>query len=403
MKKKILIADKLPPEVVYQLEGLGCSVVVKSDLDEGGLIQAMTQEDPAILIVRSTKVSKNVIEAGKTLSLIVRAGAGYNTIDVDAASERSIYVSNCPGKNAVAVAELAMGLLISADRRIPDNTADLRRGVWNKKEYSKAEGLYGKTLAIIGVGNIGSEVIHRAKAFGMKIVAYSRSLTPEKAEEMEIGYAASPQEAAAKADAVSVHLALNGETKGLLGKEFFNAMKNGAIFVNTARAEVVDEEALAEAVTAKKLKVALDVFSSEPGSTGTFENPLVSLPGVYGTHHIGASTEQAQAAVADETVRIVREYLGTGHVPNCVNVMEKTPARYLLSVRHRDRVGVLADILRIIRDNGINVQRMENIIFSGANGACANIQIEDALSPSQLKTLADSSKDIFEATITEIE
>jgi len=403
MKRKILIADKLPGSVVQQLEELGCTVANKLGLAEADLVQAIKDEDPSIIIVRSTKVTKEMIGAARQLALIVRAGAGYNTIDVEAASAKSIYVTNCPGKNAIAVAELAMGLILSVDRRIPDNVADFRRGAWNKKEYSKADGVFGKTLAVIGLGNIGSEVIVRAKAFGLKVIAWSRSLTPEKAAALEIGYAATLEEAAAKADIVSVHLAMNAETKGLLGPAFFKALKQDAVFINTSRAEVVDEKALVEAIAAKNIKAGLDVFAGEPAAAqGAFESPVTALAAVYGTHHIGASTEQAQAAVADETVRIIKEYLGTGRVPNCVNVMEKTPARYLVSVRHRDAVGVLADILRVIRDNGINVQRMENIIFSGASGACANIEIDAALSADQLQALADSSKNIFETTMTEI-
>jgi D-3-phosphoglycerate dehydrogenase len=403
MKGTIFIADKLPEAVVARLTAFGCKAVTKTGLDEAGLIQAMQEANPSILIVRSTKVTKPMIAAAKNLSLIVRAGAGYNTIDVEAASERSIYVTNTPGKNAIAVAELAMGLILSLDRNIPDNVADLRKGQWDKNRYSKAEGLFGKKLAVIGTGNIGQELIRRAKAFGVSVVAWSRSLDGEKAAAMGAAYAPSPEAAAAGADIVSVHLALTSDTKNLLGSKFFAAMKDGALFINTARAEVVDEIALLEAVAAKKLRVGTDVFSNEPSKSGPFEHPLASHPSVYGTHHIGASTEQAQAAVADETVRIIGEYVNNGRVLNCVNVMEKTPAKYLLSVRHKDAVGVLAGILRVIRDNNINVQRMENIIFSGASGACANIQIDDPLSADQLKALIASSAHIFEATQTEIE
>jgi D-3-phosphoglycerate dehydrogenase len=343
-----------------------------------------------------------MIESAGDLSLIIRSGAGYNTIDVAAASERSIYVSNCPGKNAIAVAELAMGLILSLDRRIPDNVADLRQGSWNKKEYSKAKGLFGRTLAVIGTGNIGKELIQRAKAFGLHVIAYSRSLTPEGAEALGVTYAPSLIDAVRHADIVSLHLALAPELKGIINAEVLGAMKEGALFINTSRAELVDEGALIDAIKTKKLKVATDVYPKEPEQSGPFQTPLAAFPQVYGTHHIGASTDQAQNAVAEETVRIVREYLQHGIVPNCVNVMEKTPAHYLLSVRHKDKVGVLANILRVIRDNNINVQRMENIIFAGAQGACANIQIEKPLSQVQLDELVRSSEDIYEATITEI-
>ncbi len=404
MKRTILIADKLPESAVRRLESLGRPVINKPELADETLLQVIKDDNPSIIIVRSTRVTKEMIEAAKDLSLIVRAGAGFNTIDVDAASAKSIYVANCPGKNAVAVAELAMGLIMSIDRRIPDNVMELRNGIWNKKEYSKADGIYGKTLAVIGTGRIGREVITRARAFGMRIIAWSRSLTLEKAAFMGIGYRETPEAAAADADIVSVHLALTPDTRKCIGKAFFEAMKEGSVFINTSRAEIVDEDALIKALDTKKIKAGLDVFEGEPSAKqGDFSSPLASHPSVYGTHHIGASTNQAQDAVADETVRIISDFLVTGHVPNCVNVMEKTPAKYMVSVRHRDRVGVLADILRVIRDHGINIERMENIIFSGADGACANIQIDDALSPEQLKELAASSKDIYEAVMNEIE
>lgn len=402
MTNKVLLLDTLPDWVLTKLQDLGCFVTVKTGVSEAELPNLLKTENPRILIVRSTKVSRPMIEAAVDLSLIIRSGAGYNTIDVSAASERSIYVSNCPGKNAIAVAELTMGLMLSLDRRIPDNVYDLRQGIWNKKEYSKAKGLYGRTLAVIGTGNIGKEVILRAKAFGLHVIAYSRSLTPEGAESLGVVYAPSLIDAVRLADIVSLHLALAPELKGIINAEVLGAMKEGALFINTSRAELVDEAALLDAIRTKKLKVATDVYPKEPEQSGPFQTPLAALAHVYGTHHIGASTEQAQNAVAEETVRIVREYLQNGVVPNCVNVMEKTPARYLLSVRHKDKVGVLANILRVIRDNNINVQRMENIIFAGAHGACANIQIEKPLTQVQLDELVRSSEDIYEATITEI-
>jgi D-3-phosphoglycerate dehydrogenase len=402
MTKKVLLLDTLPDWVVTKLQDMGCSVVVKSGAAEMELPQLLREINPRILIVRSTRVSRAMIEAARDLSLIIRSGAGYNTIDVAAASERSIYVSNCPGKNAIAVAELTMGLILSLDRRIPDNVSDLRQGIWKKKEYSKAKGLFGRTLAVIGTGNIGKEVIHRAKAFGLHVVAYSRSLTPETAEALGVTYAPAIIDAVRQADIVSIHLALAPELKGVINAAVFDAMKEGALFINTSRAELVDETALIDAIQSKNLKVATDVFPKEPEQSGPFQTPLAAFPQVYGTHHIGASTDQAQNAVADETVRIVQEYLQNGVVPNCVNVMEKTPARYLLSVRHKDKVGVLANILRVIRDNDINVQRMENIIFAGAQGACANIQIEKPLTPVQLDELVATNEDIYEATITEI-
>ena len=407
MPTKVLIADKLPATAIEKIEECDCQVVYDPSLKEEALKEALVTEQPEIIIVRSTKISGEMIEANERLGLIIRAGAGVNTIDVETASKRSVYVANCPGKNAVAVAELAMGLIMSLDRRIPDNVADLRAGKWNKQEYSKAEGLYGKTLGIIGIGRIGQEVILRAKAFGMKVVGWSRSLTPERAEELEIQFCKTPLEAASQSDIISVHVALTEETRGLVDGNFFKAMKDGAFFINTSRAEVVDEKALVEAVESKKIRVGLDVFSGEPGGkTGEIEAPLFQEPGpgkcIYGTHHIGASTNQAQEAVADEAVNIIIDYLASGKVRNCVNLLEKTPARFVVSVRHKNQVGVLANVLRVIRDKGINVESMENIIFQGAHGACANIQIDSELSSEGKEELIASSPDIYSAVVNEI-
>jgi D-3-phosphoglycerate dehydrogenase / 2-oxoglutarate reductase len=200
-----------------------------------------------------------------------------------------------------------------------------------------------------------------------------------------------------------VHLALKPETRGLLGKEFFAAMKPGALFVNTARAEVVDEAALLAAVREKKVRAGVDVFAGEPaGGTGSVESPLFGEPGIIGTHHIGASTEQAQAAIADETVRIVREYMSSGRVPNCVNIAKRTPATHLLVVRHRDRVGVLAHVFGRLKDAGINAQQTENVVFDGAAAAMARIQVDQAPEAATLEAIRAGCEDILELKLVEI-
>lgn len=375
---KILVADKFEKSGLEGLQALDCEVIYNPDLKEDTLTETIGTLQPDVLVVRSTRVTEPMMEAG-SLSLIIRAGAGYNTIDVAAASRRGIYVSNCPGKNAIAVAELAFGLLIALDRRIPDNTAELRAGKWNKKGFSAAKGLYGRTLGLVGVGNIALEFAHRAKAFGLHLIAWSRSLTPERAQEMGMGHCESPQAVAAQANIVSVHVALTPDTRGLCGASFFEAMKPGAFFINTSRAEVVDQEALTQAIKEKGIRAGLDVFQHEPAvAEGTFEDPIVQLPNVYGTHHIGASTEQAQEAIATETVHIVRTYMQTGHVPNVVNLCHQSPATHMMVVRHRDRVGVLAHVFDCLREAKINVQETENIVFEGAEAAVARIHLDRA-------------------------
>jgi D-3-phosphoglycerate dehydrogenase / 2-oxoglutarate reductase len=399
---KVLVADKFPEAGLAALREAQCDVEYAPDLKKEGLAEAVKAGGAEVLIVRGTEVPGDALRAGR-LAVVVRAGAGYNTIDVKTASELGIYVSNCPGKNAVAVAELAMGLLLALDRQIPDAVADLRSGVWNKARYSKARGLAGRTLGVIGTGSIGREMAARASAFGMKVVAWSRSLTDETARALGVTRLGSPAEVAAVADAVSVHLALKPETRGLLDGAFFAAMKPGAFFVNTARAELVDEAALLEAMRARKVRVAVDVFAGEPaGGTGTVESPLFKEPGVYGTHHIGASTEQAQEAIAEESVRITKEYKATGRVPNCVNIAQRTPATHLLVVRHRDRVGVLAHVFGMLKDAGINAQQTENIVFEGASAAIARIQVDQEPTQATLDAIRAGSADVLALGIVRI-
>lgn len=373
--RKLLVADKFPAPGLEALKQLGLDVDYRAELDAAGLAAAL--RDAAILIVRSTKVSAAAIDGAKSLQLIVRAGAGVDNIDAARASALGIYVANCPGKNAAAVAELAMGLLLAADRRIPAATADLRAGNWNKKEFSRAGGLYGRTLGVLGVGRIGELVIERARAFGMNVLACSRSLTAEKAAELGVGFCPDLYRLAQQSDAVSIHLALNAETHHLVDDRFFAELKPGAILVNTSRGEVVNPAALEKAAREKGIRPALDVFEGEPsGGAAKFELPVRELPGFVGTPHIGASTDQAQEAIAAEAVRIVREFLQSGSVPNCVNLAEHTPARVLLVVRHFDKVGVLAGIFDKLRAAGINVQRTGNIVFAGAQAAVARIELE---------------------------
>jgi D-3-phosphoglycerate dehydrogenase len=355
-----------------------------------------------VLVVRSTKVTEPMMDAGP-LKLIVRAGAGYNTIDVSAASRRGIYVSNCPGKNSVAVAELAFALMLALDRRIADNVIALRQGQWNKKEFSKARGLYGRTLGLVGTGQIGQEMIKRAHAFGMPVVAWSRRLTPERAAELGVERVDDLLDVARRADIVSVHVALKPETRTFLGKDFFGAMRAGAYFINTARGEVVDQAALLAAIRTRGLRAGLDVFANEPtAAVGEFTDEIARESNLYGTHHIGASTDQAQEAIAAETVRIIRTFKETGKVPNVVNLAARTPATHLLVVRHRDRPGVLAQVLGAIRAAEINVQEMENIVFEGAEAAVARINLEAAPPVETLERLRAENADIIELDLIEL-
>ncbi|HKG12416.1 MAG TPA: NAD(P)-dependent oxidoreductase [Pyrinomonadaceae bacterium] len=399
---RVLIADKFEQSGRDGLDAAGCEFSYQPDVKDEALVEAVRSYGPEVLVVRSTKVTEQMLDAG-ALKLIVRAGAGYNTIDVAAASRRGVYVSNCPGKNSVAVAELALALILALDRRIADNVSELRAGRWNKKEFSKARGLLGRTLGLIGTGQIGQEVITRARAFGMRVVAWSRSLDDERATVLGVERLNDPLDVARESDIVSVHVALNPETRGMIGSDFFGAMKEGAYFVNTARGEVVDQNALVRAMNEKGIRAGLDVYAAEPTSAaGEFTDDIAREPNLYGTHHVGASTEQAQEAIAAETVRIIRTFKETGRVPNVVNLARRTPSTHTLVVRHRDRPGVLASVLDRIRAESINVQEMENIIFEGSEAAVARINLESALPSDVLEQLKASNEDIIELSLIDI-
>jgi len=355
---KILIADKFDASGIETLESLGHRVESHPDLTPETLPAAIAEHDPQILVVRSTKVRADAIDAAGQMALVVRAGAGTDNIDV-------------------AVAELAWGLILGCDRRIPDQVADLRAGVWNKKEYSKAPGLAGRTLGIVGLGRIGEAIADRGNAFGMRVFAWSRSITDARAESAGCHACENLINLARMCDVISVNVAANDDTRHLISPEFLAAMKPGAILVNTSRGSVIDQAALADAIEEKGIRAGLDVFANEPGSgTGDFEDDIVKLPGVYGTHHVGASTDQAQTAIATEAVRVIRVHLETGDTPNCINIASGTGAASL-TIRHFNRPGVLATICDVLSRGGLNVEDMENVIYVGGEAACARIRVSE--------------------------
>jgi D-3-phosphoglycerate dehydrogenase len=385
MKMKVLIADKFPEQYIQRLKDSEIDVVYNPKLGENDLPEAVKDVD--CVVVRSTVVNEKTINSSNQLNLIVRAGAGVNNIDIKAANKKGIYVSNCPGKNSIAVAELAIGLMIALDRRIPHNVADFKAGKWNKAEYSKSEGLFGKTIAIVGYGNIGKEVAKRAQAFGMNI--YAKDITRIE------GYGAKDfsefDQILPIADIVTIHLPSSPQTKGLFNELMFKMMKPGAMLINTSRQDVIDEEALIKAVKEKKLKVGLDVFKGEPeGKDGAVSSKLQELDNVYVTHHIGASTEQAQNAVAEETVNIILRYIHSGIIDHWVNRAKVTDAHYQLIVKHYDKPGVLASILDVLRQGNINIEEVENIIFDGGLVACCTLKLQTSATGDMLEAIRNN-------------
>jgi D-3-phosphoglycerate dehydrogenase len=371
---RLLIADKLHHRAIEELRTLPVDVLYEPEVTRETLDKHMSAV--GILVVRSTEVTAAAIEAAKQLNLIVRAGAAFGSIDVRAASRKGIFVANCPGKNASAVAELVYGLMVSVDRRIPDAVASLRAGGWERAEFSKAEGLSGKTLGIAGFGAIGREVAARAKAFGLNAIAWSRSLTAAKAAEAGVGYAGSLDELASRSSILTMHLPLTDRTTKIVNKRVLSQLPAGSIFINTARADLVDADGLLEAVEQRKLRVAVDVYSDEPKGTAIYENRLLKARGlVYGTPHIAAATDQAQLSVATEAVRVIRSFLLEGTVPNIVNVSSAPSGRFQMIMRMADKVGTFANVLSVLKRHGINVEEVHNTTFEHSGAACAKLRI----------------------------
>jgi D-3-phosphoglycerate dehydrogenase len=398
---RVLVADQFPQKNLEALRGLGLSVEYRPELKGSDLPEAARAV--SILVVRSTEVNDRVFAQASALSLVIRAGAGVNNIDVQAASARGVYVANCPGQNAIAVAELTWGLILAADRRIPDNVLALREGKWQKKKFSDARGLYGRTIGIVGLGNIGSAVGHRARAFGMNVLASSRTLTPARAKSLGFEWVESPLALARGSDVLTVHVPASRDTRGLISEQVLAALPRGALFVNCSRADVVDQTALLSEAKSGRIRIATDVFEQEPkGGEAEFHSELGKLPNVYGTHHIGASTDQAQDAIAQETVGIVENFLKEGVVPNCVNIAHKTPARFQLIVRHHDTVGVLANVLDAVREAGINAQEIENTVFDGASAACCKIQLDSRPSEEVLARIRGRTEEVIFVDLVEL-
>lgn len=398
---KVLLADRLPDEAVERLEAAGDEVVVKPELTADSLPDHIG--DAEVLVVRSTKVNAATLDAAEHLGLIVRAGAGTNTIDCIHAAELGVFVCNVPGRNALAVAELALGLMISVDRHIADATADARDGRWNKSTYSKAMGLYGRTLAIIGLGDIGIAVAERATGFGMSVIALAKpersTVAVQRAEAAGVTFVDTIDELLGTADIVSLHVPGAESTRGMVDAAFLARMRDGATLINTSRGNVVDEVALINAMNRRAIRAGLDVFADEPaGGAGDFDSALARHPNVVATHHVGASTDQAQAAVADGTIDAIDSYR-RGEVANCVNLEDVPPRAATLTVRHRDKVGVLAAVLGVLREADLNVSNMQNRVFAGSTAAVATIDVDRSV-PRVTVEAIQAITDVIQTSVT---
>ena len=401
---RVLFADAVGESTVSDLEARGHTCVVDAGLTAAGLPTSLDGFDA--LVVRSTRVSAEVFENADRLALVIRAGAGTNTIDTGAAAARGVLVANLPGRNAIAVAELTMGLLLAVDRRIVDGTVDLRTGRWDKKTYGAARGLYGSTIGILGLGSIGLEVAQRARAFGMDVLALAKpdrsEHTRTRAEDLHITMTESLAELLPACDVVSLHLPSGPDTTALVDRAFLARMRPGAILLNTSRGDLVDEDALLDALDEQDLRAGLDVYADEPGSgSAEWTSRLAQHPRVVGTHHIGASTQQAQDAIAAGVVEVIDAFVA-GETPNCVNLTPSRIGSATLTIRHLDRVGVLSHVLDRLSRDRLNVEQMQNRVFRGGDAAVATIDVAGPLSDELLADLG-ALPDVFGVSATTID
>ncbi len=403
MPVRILFADAIDADRLEPLVDAGVQCVVEAGLSADDLPDRISGFDG--LVVRSTKVFAATIEAADRLQFIVRAGAGVDNIDCDSASASGVFVCNVPGRNAVAVAELTMGLLLGIDRRIVDNTADLRNGKWQKALYSKADGVLGKKIGIIGLGEIGMQVAKRSKAFGLTVLAVRKDGRSDRVQQrirsIGIRMVNSLDELIAESDIVSLHVPKSESTTGMVDDRFLSKMKLEAILLNTSRGEIVNEEALLVALN-RGLRAGLDVFADEPkGKDETFSSAVAAHPNVVGTHHIGASTAQAQRSVADGTVKTIEAFI-SGSPINVVNMNTQPRGEASLIIKHLDRVGVLASVFEMLRSQNVNVQEMQNQLFSGPNGAAvATVHVNHMPPMSTLESLT-KLEHVLNVTTTQV-
>ena len=318
---KVLISDSLAEQGVTVLEqASGIEVINRPGCSPDELLQLISDVD-ALAIRSGTKVTADVLAAAPNLRIVGRAGIGVDNVDIPVATERGVVVVNTPEGNNITTAEHAIALMVSLARHIPQATASLKAGKWEKKAFQGME-LYNRTLGVLGAGNIGRFVVSRAKGLGMKVIVHDPYLTQEAAARLEVERV-ELDEMMSRADVVTVHVPKTKETTGILGTAEFAKAKPGLIVINAARGGIIDEEALLAALESGQVGSAgLDVFVEEPPGA---DHPLVNHPRVICTPHLGASTEQAQINVAIAVAEQIRDYLLNGEVRNSINVPTVSP------------------------------------------------------------------------------
>lgn len=377
MASRVLVVDRLGAHALDGLRAAGCDAIQNPMLEGTTLPDAMRDIEPDILVTRNAQVDDRVLGATERLGLVIGTGPTIDSIDVKTASNRGIFVAHCPGRTAAAVAELAWALILACDRNLVNAAWSARAGQLSEGSR-EALGLSGRTLGVVGLGQVGQEVARRGIAFGMHVVAWSRHITEARCNALGIDYCANLVNLAKLSDVVSVSVTGNEESEGLLGDKFFQALRPGCSIVNTSLGSVVNERALLNACRTKGIRAGLDLHSvgglSSPGSPAA---ELLAEPSVIATLDAGAHTAQARESIDHDVVRIVRQWLEQGTVSSCINRSSVSSATTLIHVRHLNRPGVLVGIFDVLGQASINVEEMENVICEGNQAAIARIHLNE--------------------------
>lgn len=382
---KILVACDLSASALSDLRSLGCEVRIEQSIDE---VRPEQVADVNVLVVAKARVGTEAIAAGGRLQLIVHAGIGSGAISLTEASDRGVFVADCPHQDAAAISELALGLLLALDRQVVEATLSLRSGRWQRNEFKSALGLAGRTLGLVGWGTAALGLAQRAAGLGMQVCAWGPTLGPDEARSRGVEYCDWPREVARMAPFVVVLPFADATGEQVIDTEFLQTLPDGACLVHLGDPACIDESALIDTVQRRGLRLALDSHASAPASEGgKFRSRLMSLPGVIGTPSIRSSTLQARDATAATVVDVIRTFLLTGSAPYALNLAERTPARWQLVLRVLDQVGVMAAILEAIRADGINAEEISSYVFAGAKAASCTISLRERPTPETLETI----------------
>lgn len=372
---KVLIADLFSQSALDSLSSAGIQVVYNHQLNGDSLKSAIISENPQILVVRSTKVTGDIISSSPSLEFIIRAGAGVDNIDTQTASKHSIFVANCPGKNSVAVAELVMGHILSVDRRLAENYSLLKQGKWNKGLFAECTGIKGRSLGIVGFGAIGKEVATRARSFGMDLYFTDAYVSAEIGAPYGATKLNTLDELAQVSDIITFHVPATPETKGMINSGFISKCRENVVIINTSRGDIANEAEIIHELNARPgFWYACDVYLGEPAAKECdFVHQLAQHPKVYGSHHIGASTKQAETAIGLEALRMILMYANTSKVDagNLVNMQNKSNAKHAVVVRHSGNA--LTALLVKLSEKGCRVHEVENKAFKDGAAFLATV------------------------------